>query len=490
MDGLDNIELPSEVYLPSPLGDGSPRNSRKLIEDVPMDWIENEIEYIDPENGSSKSSADFPTKNVLLKDNSYWSPEDCNPHWIVINLRGLCEIDAFQYKCVPGPPSPQECRLEALSTESEEWMTVKQWTGQHNTPEPQTIEFSPRTARQWRLTVINTHGAACCLLHLQFRGRVLLAVPEEQEWDEFGDDEFDFAPQYPASCPPDERLIDTRQLNQMCEAAETYRRSPARHLVTVYENQRWVIGMDWAGENLLPTERPNLSHKDGEGDYFWTEGYGHPVIRCPEGWEWTEEWHLVTDQFGCDKNGWEYAQIFSNKLFTHNCGGIDCVRRRMWGRMAVFRPRSRHGRIASGTIGEAHEEDTLRPPAAVAPRAPVPRTTPKVAPATSKKESHEKPYPGKSAVGAEIWRKRQRDKAESAKAAGGSNESRVARSTEETKGVMADNLRAMHERGERISQIQEASEQMANESRNFRDAAKRMREKAEARNKGFFGGLF
>jgi hypothetical protein len=57
--------------------------------------------------------------------------------------------------------------------------------------------------------------------------------------------------------------------------------------------------------------------------------------------------------------------------------------------------------------------------------------------------------------------------------------------------VMTDNLEAVNERGEKISQLQDDSEKLAAQSSRFADNARKLRAKAEAdRSKGVFGGLF
>ena len=56
---------------------------------------------------------------------------------------------------------------------------------------------------------------------------------------------------------------------------------------------------------------------------------------------------------------------------------------------------------------------------------------------------------------------------------------------------MGENLQQLHERGEKISRIQDDSEELASDAGRFAEAAKAMRRKQEEKaKKGLFGGLF
>ena len=52
---------------------------------------------------------------------------------------------------------------------------------------------------------------------------------------------------------------------------------------------------------------------------------------------------------------------------------------------------------------------------------------------------------------------------------------------------MADNLQKVHERSAKAAELADASEAMAEQSGNFASAARRLRQQAEANDKGFFG---
>ena len=319
----DEIEMPSEIKLPSPLntpppeaesaygadagldgsekisiGEGVPFTGLSPAQggDVPFYWLENEPEWVQDTvehrshaYGNDPSGRNGPASNVLRDDPCIWNVDDApGTHWIKFNLQNLHEINGFEYMASnAGPECPQQCQLEAMHYESGEWMVVKKWRGVQQDKKYQRVEFAPRTAREWRLHVLSTYGAGACVRHIRFRGRAVLQVPEDQEW--LTSEEFDFCATYGPETPPDERLIDTEQLNAMTMAAEETqqgdRSGEARYTVTVYENQRWPPpfsgGNDFGGEYLLPTERGNLSHANGTGDYFWTAGFGHPIVRCP-----------------------------------------------------------------------------------------------------------------------------------------------------------------------------------------------------------------
>jgi len=606
-DTLDSIEMPSEIKLPSPLG----TPEKKGVGEVAFYWLDNEEEWMkdDAEHRShaydgDPSGVNGPASNVL-REAGMWNTDDPqHEHWLKFNLQGLHECDSFRYTPTGGPESPRECQLEALHHETDEWMVVKKWSAP-NIDMSTTVTFAPRTAREWKFRVLNTHGAGVCLRAISFRGRSVLVVPEEQLWlgdavpEEqlwLGDEEFDFATRYLPSDPVDERLVDAEQLNGMTMAAEATHEGPISFTVSVYENQRYpppFVGKgEYGGEFLLPTERGNLAHQDGTGDYYWTAGYGHPIIRCPVGWRWADDWSVLMDGSG-DKGGWGYAAIFARAVpFTARRGALDYVRRRRWERTCVMaapeaspqhpKPAATAGKPAApssssssssssrssssnrvrigkglpvgppptaalsyepqlveqspegGTLGgavaslqkppreyveadlaaiagsERHDNATLcygpDPSGCVweirhsrklnwqmqhtCQATVTARLARSIESVTAAAASADKPYPATSGRGEEIWRERQRERAASAgRPPGGS--SQVGGRMEAAKDTMGQNLKAVHERGEKIGQIQDKSEEMKHESANFASAARRMRQKAEAdAKKSFFGGLF
>jgi len=49
--------------------------------------------------------------------------------------------------------------------------------------------------------------------------------------------------------------------------AASEKKETAEYTLTIFENERWVLLQGFSAEHLFPTERGNLSHEDGEGDY-------------------------------------------------------------------------------------------------------------------------------------------------------------------------------------------------------------------------------
>ena len=109
--------------------------------------------------------------------------------------------------------------------------------------------------------------------------------------------------------PESRRIRDPDVIADILEAEHqcTTRLNDGEEMVyelVLYENQRKTVWGTWGADNLLPTERAEISHGDGTASYNWVPGVPEPDVVPPAGWRWRGGWEVLNE--ACDEQGWQY----------------------------------------------------------------------------------------------------------------------------------------------------------------------------------------
>jgi ribosomal protein L36 len=92
-----------------------------------------------------------------------------------------------------------------------------------------------------------------------------------------------------------------------------------------YEHQRWYPLIGWSS-NLLPTDRPQFSSKDGANELRKESFVLQP------GQQIISEWRIDTEGCG-NTEGWYYAFVFQDPVYNLTCESDNFVKRRKWMRI-------------------------------------------------------------------------------------------------------------------------------------------------------------
>lgn len=109
-------------------------------------------------------------------------------------------------------------------------------------------------------------------------------------------------------------------------------------LEEIFENQRVSMFGKWAPNQLLPTDRPRFSNRDGD------KAMSFEQVSLPPHWSWTTPWRIDKNYTDCDEEGWSYATDFPRFKFHLARGKSSMkrlgasVRRRRWIRMMAYVP--------------------------------------------------------------------------------------------------------------------------------------------------------
>lgn len=102
--------------------------------------------------------------------------------------------------------------------------------------------------------------------------------------------------------------------------------NPDYEIITItqetYEHQRWYPFIEWS-PNLLPTDRPQFSSKDGKTELRKESFISQPNQKIIKDWS--------VDLEGCaNTEGWYYAFVFQDPVYNLTCESDNFVRRRKW----------------------------------------------------------------------------------------------------------------------------------------------------------------
>lgn len=83
-------------------------------------------------------------------------------------------------------------------------------------------------------------------------------------------------------------------------------------IIEIYENERYQLSaMGWSSQGLLPTDRKNISSKDGKIGWLNIEQSSQSLIS--RGWIWLDNnWEINKIEGITDNDGWMYATNFGN----------------------------------------------------------------------------------------------------------------------------------------------------------------------------------
>ena len=76
----------------------------------------------------------------------------------MFDLQGYHSLNKIEYRAADGPAAPKSCVLQGRDDLAKQWRDVAAWQGTASDTYKQ-ISFPTRSARQWRLLVLDTHGS-------------------------------------------------------------------------------------------------------------------------------------------------------------------------------------------------------------------------------------------------------------------------------------------------------------------------------------------
>ena len=146
-------------------------------------------------------------------------------------------------------------------------------------------------------------------------------------------------------------LLKYLRTRELAQAEMTSNGMANEHVLEVFENSRRSPWGNWSPKNLLPTERAELSVRDGSGKYRWENAATAvapgvnpsrmrpsdvPAVTLPDFWQWAphSEWACCQSS-QTDAEAWEYAFVWG-LAYSHASTVKTFVRRRLWTRTMVF----------------------------------------------------------------------------------------------------------------------------------------------------------